>query len=264
MNRSLLTRKSATLVLASLAFTGAAVLRADDALPKAETIIDRYIEVTGGAAAYQKHKTEIQTGTVEFAAQGLKGTVTRYAAEPDKTYAVIELDGIGKIEQGTVGGVAWGKDAMQGARVKSGAEKAQSIREGTFNAALNWRKMYTKVETRGLETVDGDECYKVMLTPAEGKPETVYYSKKTGLEVKVELTVDSPLGELTAEVLNSDYKTFDGVLMPTKSVQKVAGQEIVITVQSMKTNEEIAADRFDPPADVKALLNKPPAKPVDK
>jgi hypothetical protein len=261
MNRIAMTRKSAVLAVASLAFTGTAVLRADDALPKAETILDHYIEVTGGAAAYEKHKTEIETGTMEFAAQGLKGNILRYSAPPDKSYAVIDLQGIGKMEQGTAGGVAWENSTIQGARVKSGAEKAQSIREGTFNSVLNWRKLYAKVETSGVGNVEGEECFKVVMTPAEGKPETGYYSKKTGLLVKVDLVVDSPLGELPAEVLNSDYKTFDGVLMPTKSIQKVAGQEMVITIQSLKTNEEIAADRFEPPADVKALLNKPAAKP---
>jgi hypothetical protein len=230
---------------------------ADDALPKAETILDRFIEVTGGKAAYEKRRTEIYAGTVDIAAAGLKGSMTRYSAEPDKSYIVIDLDGVGKIEQGSSANLAWQKDVMMGARVKSGEEKAQSLREGVFNGPLNWKKMFAKAETVGVETIDGEECYKVLLTPAEGKPETTYYSKKSGLAVKTVATAASPMGDIQAEVIVSDYKDFDGVLMPTRMVQKAAGQELGITIVSVKINQPIPADRFEPPAEVKALLEKP-------
>src|SRR5579871_6794153 len=229
-------RKAALLVLVSAFYA-----IADDALPKAETVLDHFIEVTGGKAAYAKRKTEVATGTIEFAAQGLKGTITRYSAEPDKSYAIIELDGIGKIESGTVNGTVWEKNPMIGPRIKSGEEKAQGIREGVFNVQLNWRKVFPKAETTGVETVDGEECYKVVLTPTEGKPETAYYSKKSGLEVKHATVAVSPMGEVPVEATVSGYKNFGGVLIPTKQVQKAAGQEFVITIDNIKVNEELPA-----------------------
>jgi hypothetical protein len=240
------------------AFTGTFIAKAaDDALPKAETILDHYVEVTGGKAAYESRKTEVATGTVEFAAQGLKGTLTRYAAAPDKSYSIIELEGIGKMEQGTVNGMAWDKNPMITPRIKSGVEKAQGIREGMFNGPLNWRKVYAKAETVGVENAEGEECYKVTLTPFEGKPETGFFSKKSGLEIKRIITVASPMGEMQAEAVAQDYKDFGGVLQPTKMLQRVAGQELVITIQSVKINEQLPADRFDPPAEIQALMKKP-------
>ena len=56
----------------SLLFAAAGVLAAADELPKAETILDKYVEVTGGKAAYAKIHAEITTGSMEFAAMGLK------------------------------------------------------------------------------------------------------------------------------------------------------------------------------------------------
>ena len=53
---------------------------------ESEALMDRYIEVTGGKAAYEKRTSEITTGTMEFAAQGLKGADDDYSAPPDKTY----------------------------------------------------------------------------------------------------------------------------------------------------------------------------------
>ena len=229
---------------------------ADDALPKAETILDRFVEVTGGKATYEKRKTEIMTGHVEMGAQNVKGTLTRYAAPPDKSYTVMELDGVGKIEEGSAGGVAWENNPMTGPRVKGGEEKAQSLREAVFNGQLNWQKMYVKAETTGVESIDGEECYKVVLTPAEGKPETTFYQKKSGLVVRTTTVASSPMGEFPVEQDLSDYKTFDGVLLPTKMVQKVAGQQITFTIDTVKVNEQIAPDKFSPPAEIKALMDK--------
>ena len=248
-----MTRRVAIFVVFS-AFSGWTF--ADDALPKAETILDRFVEVTGGKGAYEKRKSEIMTGHVEMTAQNVKGTLTRYSAPPDKSYTLMELDGVGKIEEGSAGGVAWENNPMTGPRVKSGEEKAQSLREGMFNGQLNWQKMYVKAETTGLETIDGEECYKVVLTPAEGKPETTFYQKKSGLVVRTTTVASSPMGEFPVEQDVSDYKTFDGVLLPTKMVQKVAGQQIVFTIDAVKVNEQIAPDKFNPPAEIKALMDK--------
>jgi hypothetical protein len=253
-------RRFAVLMLAGLILSGGVgftALAADDALPKAETILDRYIEVTGGKAAYEKRKTEVAKGMLEMAAQGVKAAVTRYSAAPDKSYSLLEIEGAGKIESGAGNGIAWDNSAMMGPHLKSGEEKAQALREAMFNAQLEWRKVYSKVETAGVETIDGEECYKVVLTPAEsGKPETQFFQKKSGLAVKMTMTLVNQMGEVPAEVLISDYKEFGGVLIPTKQVNKAAGQEFTTTIQSVSVNEEIPPERFDPPAEIKALLNK--------
>jgi hypothetical protein len=228
----------------------------DEPLPKAETILDRFVEVTGGKVAYEKRKNEVATGTLEFKAQGLKGSVTRYTAEPAEEYFVMELDGVGKIESGIDKGVVWEKNLMLGPRIKSGTEKAQALREGTFNASLHWREFYPKVETTGIEIIDGELCYKVVLTPTEGNPETTYYQKKSGLAVKTTTVAASPMGDMPLEAISADYKNFGGVTMATKMTQKVAGQEFIITIQDVKINQTLPPDRFDPPAEIKALLSK--------
>ncbi len=252
--------KSFAAFAATLAIAGGITLRADDALPKAETILDHFIEVTGGKAAYESRKSEVVTGTFELPAMGLKAPLMRYSAAPDKMYTIIEIEGIGKIEQGVTDGVAWDKSAMQGAHVKSGVEKAQSMREATFNSSLNWRKMYPKVETAGVETVGGEECYKVVMTPAEGKPEINFYSKKTGLLLKSVATIESAMGEMQAESTAGEYKDFGGIRMPSKMTQKMGTQEVTMTIETVKVNEAIPADKFEIPADIKALANKPAAK----
>jgi len=230
-------------------------IAADVQLPKAEVILDRYVEVTGGRAAYEKHRTEVHTLSMEFVGKGIKGSGTRYA-DGNKLYDSMTLEGVGKIEAGISNGVAWETNPITGPRVLQGEEKATRIRDARFNAPLHWKEMFKSAETTGMDTVNGDECYKVVLTPAEGKPETNYFSKKTGLLVRKSHVAVNPMGEVPVDIYVKEYKTFGGVLTPAKISQQVMGNEILITLEDAKLDVDIPASQFDPPEDIKKLLAK--------
>ena len=40
-------------------------------------------------------------------------------------------------------------------------------------------------------------------------------------------------------------------------VMKAAGQDLSMTIEKIEYNPEFPKDKFDPPAEVKALMNKP-------
>jgi hypothetical protein len=244
------------LLAAVAAITGFAA----DPLPSAESILDRYVQVTGGKRAYEKRKTEIAHGTVELAAIGIKGSMTRYAAEPDKYYYSVEIDAVGKMETGVNGGVAWENSALLGPRVKTGVERAEAIREGNLNSTVNWRKLYPLVKTEGTEIIDGEECYKVVMTPAEGQPIIGYYQKKSGLQIKLTTVASSQMGDIPVELIASDYKNFGGILQPAKVVQKAGPQEFTITLDRVEANPVIPPEKFALPAEIRQLVNKAAAK----
>lgn len=229
---------------------------ADPGLPNAGTIMDRYVEVTGGAAAYDKLHNEVTIIDMEFVGRGIKGTLTRYSDSSNNSYSTGQLEGVGKLEEGVYNGQAWENSAMMGPRVKQGAENADAVRDGFFNASRYWRKLY-KAETTGIETVNGEDCYAVVLTPLTGgKPETMYMSKKTGYMVKLKRTVVSAMGEIPLEATASDYKRFGEIIYPGRLVQTFAGNEIAFTTVSVKTNQELPPDRFEPPAEIEKLIAK--------
>jgi hypothetical protein len=187
---------------------------------------------------------------------GLKGKITTYAAEPDRKYSEVLLDGIGKMQEGVTGGIAWSTSAMQGPRVKDGDEKAETLLQAKFNADLNWRDLFKSAETVGVETVDGKECYKVVLTPKTGSPSTRWLDKQTNLLVKMSMTSKSAMGEIQFESLVSDYRKEGDVLVPHKMIVKAGPMEFVATVDSVQHNPEIPKDRFEVPDEIKALLKK--------
>jgi hypothetical protein len=238
-----------------LALPVALVFAAEDPLPKAETVLDRYIEATGGKAAYEKVRSSVASGTIEVPAQNLSGPITIYRSE-GRSYTVSELPGVGRIEEGVSGDVAWQKTESQGARLKQGEEKANSVRGARLDAEANWRKYYRHVETAGIEAVHGKPCYRVVVTPAEGAPQTRYYDRATGLLARAALIVKSPMGEIQAENDFNDYRASGGILSPRRITQRVMGRELVIRIDKLEYNPDVPKGRFDPPAEVQALLAK--------
>ncbi|MBU0609760.1 MAG: hypothetical protein KKI08_17870 [Armatimonadetes bacterium] len=88
-------------VVVVLQVLGAAqILAADDEpLPKADTILDKYVEVTGGKAAYAKITNRVAKGTLEIMGAGLKFDITVHVAAPNKSYSLMESKELGKIEK---------------------------------------------------------------------------------------------------------------------------------------------------------------------
>ena len=243
------------IAIAGLTVAGALARAADD-LPKAETILDRYVEVTGGKAAYEKRKSDVTTGTLELTAMGLKGAMTAYHAAPDKSYTEIEFPGLGKVQEGSNGTVAWQLSAMQGPHLKEGDERATSLLMAKYNGDAAWRDLYKTVETAGVDSVDGKPCYNVTLTPKEGAASSRCYDKASGLMTKAVITMKGPTGEITVEGYASDYRKEGDILVPHKVIQKTMGQEFTITIDSVKPNVDIPAEKFAVPAEIQALIDK--------
>ncbi|CAN5386313.1 hypothetical protein BH09PLA1_BH09PLA1_21870 [soil metagenome] len=226
-----------------------------------EQIIEKYIEVTGGRDAYEKVKSRITTGKLAVPAQGLDATITTYQKAPNLTYSKIDLGGFGVVERGYNGEVGWEKNPQTGTRIVEGDEKTQMVREAELNNELDWKKQYTKVENKGVEEVDGKKCYKVEMTEKDGNVQTRFYNVETGLMDQMQMTVKNPMGELPVVVTISDYRTVDGIKLPFKASQliKSMGMTYELTTERVEPNADIPADKFELPADVKALLEKSPA-----
>jgi len=243
----------AALLAAQLLFAHHAARAAAPDLPSADSILQRYIDVTGGAKAYDSIKTEVATGTFTMAAAGIKGTITSYSSAPNLAYAVIDLAGVGKLEEGTDGKIAWENSALQGARIKSGDEAADTLLEAAMDLHTNWKKYFKSAEVTGTEEVQGKLCYKVLVTPFQGAPDTRFYEKDSGLLVKEAGTHDSQMGKVPAERLIGDYRKQGDLLIPFHTTESVAGQSFETQLDKVELNVPIPASRFAVPAEVQAL-----------
>lgn len=256
---------AASLVLAVSAFSqetkppapaaapAAPVPAAAPALPSADSVLQHYLDATGGAKAYDAVKTEVATGSFIIPAANITGTIHSYSSVPNKNYIVIELAGVGKIEEGTDGTIAWENSAMQGARIKTGDEAAAELRQSAPDLHTNWKKYYKSAEVAGTDTVNGKLCYKVILTPPAGSPETQYYDKDSGLLLKQTATYETPMGKVPTEIFLDDYRKQGDLLLPFHTLNHVAGQEFETKLDKVEINAPVEDSVFALPAEIKAL-----------
>ncbi|MDP7305739.1 MAG: DUF620 domain-containing protein [Pirellulaceae bacterium] len=260
----------ATALACSLAlFTGTGtnvIPAAEKELPSAEEIIDRNIAATGGKEAYDKINNRVIKGTMEITGQGIKLSLSVYAAKPNLVRAIIESDVTGKIESGTDGTVVWENSLLKGPAIKSGVERSNALRDSIFDRLVYWTTAYGAAECVGKQAIDGNMCFKIVLTPKppqvsaadqeEGEPLTVYIDEKTNLVAKIESKVVTAAGTIPVEAYLRDYKMADGLLISHQLVMKILGQERVQNITSISHNVELPKDRFALHEQIQALVDK--------
>lgn len=243
------------LVLFLLASLGAASLVVAADLPSGESLIARCIEREGGTQAVERAQSAVMTGSVELVGHNISGPLEIYQ-QGDKAYTVIELPGIGKIEEGFDGEVAWEANILQGPRIKDGEELEAAKRASRMSVLGAWQEYYKTAVTVSAEDVDGKPAWKVNMTPKHGSVEQFFFDKETGLLVKIMQTLATALGEIPVEMTIGDYRGVDGIQTPFLMTQSAMGQNMRMHIDQVSYNVKIPASRFELPAAVKAIAAK--------
>jgi hypothetical protein len=241
-------------LLVLLAFFSAFPAFAAD-LPTGESLLARFTEVTGGNAAWSKIRTVFMDGAIDMAGRNFVGSV-QIVEQGEKSYMSMEFAGIGKVEECYNGVDAWEVSAVSGPRLIEGEEKASIRRASSIAIITGWRNLYSKATTLRSEDIDGHPAWRVEMTPKEGKVETFWFDRDSGLLVRVQSTLSSVLGEINSDLRMSDYREVEGIRTPFTMREQVMGQDIVMRFTTVAFNGAIPAGRFDPPAEIKALLDK--------
>ncbi len=235
-------------------------------LPSGESVLENHIEATGGQEAYDKIQNRVSKGKMEIVNAGIELSLTVYAAKPNKALVILESEALGKIQQGIDGKVAWSLSDLQGPIVEQGAAREHRLRDSWFDRFAYWKDIFQSAECTGIEQIDGNDCFKVVFEPkplegegleqSEPNPMTVFFDQNSYLPLKVETRVVSEAGTVDVTVMPSDFKEVDGVKLPHTMKTQLMGQQRVLTTTSVEHNVKLPPDLFDPPAEIKALLEK--------
>lgn len=218
----------------------------------ADEIIAKYIKAIGGEAAIKKLKNRVTKGTLGVPDMGIEAAMT-VIVEPPNVWNEINIEAMGMVMvNGKSGDVCWSLDPMQGNRILEGGEALTAARQAAIEPFLNWKDHFESAEADGEEEVDGDACYKVVMTPAEGDAETVFFSKDSGLIVQ---TVGIQQGmEVTTTV--GDYKEVDGVKLAHSRSSTGGQMNLIFSFDSIEHNVDIEDGKFDLPEEIKALQSE--------
>lgn len=215
-------------------------------LPKADEIIDKFVAATGGEAAYKKANSYHVKGTMEIPAAGVKGTYESFQKAPNKSAIFIKIPGLGEMTEIFDGSKAWASDPIQGTREKTAEELVQTKLDSDFYRFARLKELFPKRETKGIEKIEGSDAYAVVMTAGDVS-QTYYFDQKTNLLVRLDQIAVTPGGKIPVQTFLSDYRKFEGVLMPYTMRVDTASGGFTFKTEEIKSNVAIDDAKFAKP-----------------
>ena len=224
-------------------------------LPSGKEIFESSIISTGGSESFAKLDNRRLIANMLIGEAKTRGVVTTYSARPNKSYSRIEIEGLGIIEQGTLGDVIWIKQPGQKTQIIDGVGKDMELFMANFDLS-DFDTYYESAETKGIEKISGLNCYKVVFKPKGALPAiTTYYTVAHGLPLKTEYEKPHPDGSVKIASYSSQFEIIDDVILPRKTLEYALGEKTVFTVIEIAHHVELPEGCFDLPADVQAMLD---------
>lgn len=201
-----------------------------------EVLMDRYFDAIGGTDKVKAVKSMDQSYSMEL--MGMQMT-TRQVIDNGKFYMSMTAPGMNIMQQVFDG--QKGKIESMGAPVPTGEKELAEMRKQSypFPELLYGQEGY-KAELKGVDEVDGNPCYKVLVTDPEGGTSTVYYDMHSSLKRK-EVQVQEQGGQsVTTTVEYGDYKQVDGILIPhTMTVSGPMPAPMVMKATNIQVNPKV-------------------------
>jgi len=207
----------------------------------AEKVIENYIEAIGGRDKISNIKDLQQIGSVSM--MGRSVTIKSFREAPDKFANITEMNG--QVVQKQVYDGEKAKVMAMGQEREVQGEQLKNLRyEAKMFKFLKYDELDVKLELQGIESVDGEDAYKIKVTNPAGKPHYDYYSVDTGLKIQTKATQQTQQGEITTTEKFTDYKPVKGVKFPYK-IDISGMQSMTLEIDTYKVNEGIDPSVFD-------------------
>ncbi len=237
-------------------------------MQEGRAIFTRHIDGIGGKKAVRGIRSFHVGGTYNLPAYNLEGTIDLWFRRPDRVLYRVKLPGIGTIERGYDGRIAWSIHPQIGTEILEGAALDDSRRWALRGfSLLPDLAIYGSIEIDGKEEFNGRNCDRVKMgIELTGQEYIDYFDEETGLFTgRVEM-IQTPAGEVELSGTAGDYRRFGDLWIPTRWTHSAAGQEWSVEYETFEINGVDAAV-FEPPAAVRAKLAEgkdggeaPPAK----
>jgi hypothetical protein len=228
------------------------------ALPPATTLVAKYAAAIGAPALMAAPQITTKGG-MAMAASGITATFEMVQLAPNRMQMETTIPGVGSIQVGYDGTVAWSVDPMQGPRLLTGKEFDEVREEADPRAAARSLDLFSSIQTVADTTMGGEQCYMVKLVWKSGRETFDCYSATSGLMVGSKNVQQTAMGAIPVTSVYSEYKKFGDFMMPTKTTQSVMGQQQVMTITSVEVGTGVGITIIAPP-EIKALAAPKPSK----
>ncbi len=225
------------------------VASAQQQLPAAAAVITKYVTAINGSAMMAA-KSIVTKGGMSMPSAGINGTVEMTQAGTNQMQMLTNIPGMGDIQAGYDGTIAWATDPMQGPRILSGKEMEQVRDESDRRALVRDPALFSAMQTVADTTMNGERCFEVKLNWKSGRETFDCYSAATGLLIGSRSVQTTSMGAVPVTTIYSDYKKFGDVTVATKTTMEMMGQQQILTISSVELGNGAT---ITPPAAVQAL-----------
>lgn len=235
-------------ILSHLLLTGSLVALAaphlaGQASPTVDEIVAKNIAAKGGVEKVKGVNSTRITATASIQGQPVPMLVV--AKRPNLTRQEVTIQGQ-TIVQSFDGTTGWtlrpGSQAMEMPAAQSTAMKNQSDFESPL---IDYKAKGNKITLVGTETIGGRKAYHLHVEPAGATAREYFLDTDTGLESRVDTTVEQDGQKGTLSVELSDYRDVEGVKMPFSLKQSLNGTPVAeMTVGKIEINAPLEDSLF--------------------
>jgi hypothetical protein len=221
-------------------------------LPTVQDVMDRYVKALGGHDAIFRHASMTVHGKFELSDKGLSLDRTAYYKDGKMLYQITLPDG--KVfQQGFDGTTAWQLHPIDGPAVSEGDEVKSSARDADMRYPGHILDYFSTMEVVEVAEFEGHRCYHLKGTNKWGKLNEHFYDTASGLLIGYRFNSSWRGGPGDEREVFSEYKSYDGWLMPTQAAHKSAAGVQVETTTSV-TFDDVPDTAFSLPDAIQQLL----------
>jgi len=203
----------------------------------AEQVVDKYLALCGGKDKLKTISTLFVNSTVSSPQIPVPMTSLEKLKAPNFVNREINANGMTMMKE-TFDGQA-GYNIQQGQKKEFTAEELKDHKE--TNTIFPQLYHDVKGKTVEMKAVNGEDCYKIVISPKR----TEYYNVKTGFLVREEVKNVSPQGEMILTIDSSNYKEVNGIKYPYTGNVDFGGQfAMKFEVTELKINSDVIDSDF--------------------
>jgi len=221
--------------------------------PTADQILAKYVEALGGEQALRAVTSRVITATGDLPAElrnepRVTARIEHYQKAPSFDLTVTRLPA-GIVSTGFDGQAAWLQDAQGAVTQLTGVELGRARRDADFYQSVNLQQAYMRFVIGGIEQVNNRDAYVVIGLPRGDAPERLYFDVQTGLLLRRQTVLPTPLGN---SPMNVDYEQYrdvgDGTKYPFLIRTTSTTQRHIVRIERVQNNAPIENSRFARPA----------------
>jgi len=215
-------------------------ISAQESLPSADQILDKYLAAAGGADALHKIKTRVQKGTVD--AMGAQYPIEIYSEAPEKRVS-ISHPSFGESVTAFNGQAGW-LTTPRGVHPMNTSEQQSARIDAQIYFPVRLRELYQEFKVHPGETIDGHSTFLVTAKGASTPPLRLYFDQQTGLLLRLIRYTETPLGRNPLEVDYADYRDAGGLKIPYQWTLTRTSGSFTVRISSIQQNIPIDEKLF--------------------